>query len=81
MERPKTELTTDEIKDFLGEIVTLTTPPTLEPDEITIQMYQERAGIEEKEARDRLNKAVREGKLTRRKVKHGGRWKLAYRKK
>jgi hypothetical protein len=69
---------------MLDELIRLTTPPKLEPDEFTVAHYLERQeelgqAIPRNTAYNHLRKLVSEGILTVRKVIHDGKEWNAYR--
>ena len=71
-------LSVDERRELLEEIIEITSEPELEENEITVRMYSEQEGISISIAANRLEKAWSGGKLNRREVLHEGKRKKAY---
>ena len=71
------------IDDLRAAVITQIIQALLEqeiaPDEFTVGMFAEQAGMDIKAARDALLKLERGGMLKSRKVLHEGRWQWAFR--
>lgn len=72
-------MTEDIRRAAIAQIIGALKAQEIAPDEFTVGMFAEQAGMKDKEARDSLLGMVRDGKLQARKVLFDGRWQWAFR--
>ena len=72
------EIDEKERRQIIAEVIKITEPPELKPDEFTVGQYAKQAGITQRRARDHLGKLVEQGQLTCREVIHKQRKRNAY---
>lgn len=63
----------------IAQIIQALSEQEIAPDEFTVGMFAEQAGMDAKAARDALLKLKRDGVLSGRSVLHEGRWQWAFR--